>query len=96
MGMLDNIFKNLDDVLKDIEEGGLERRLDNLANMVDKGVKQTLDVTEKVAGAPEKALNLAEEKYQQAEEKVQVIGQKAEVVKRESGKFMDMMPRKQF
>lgn len=96
MGMFDNFFSNLDDVLKDIEEGGLEKRLDNLANMVDKGVKQTLDATDKLATVPEKALNMAEEKVQQAEEKVQVIGQKADVVKRETGKFMDMMPRKEF
>lgn len=84
MGLLDNLFHSLDSTLKDIEEGGLERKLDNLASMIDKSTKQAAETTEKIANLPTKVLHSAEEKTAQIEKRVQGIG-------RQTGKTMDVI-----
>jgi cell division septum initiation protein DivIVA len=94
MGMLDNIFKGIDEALKDIEEGGLERRLDNLASIIDKGSERVDATTKRIANAPDAALKFAETKEKQAEATVQQIGQKAKLVQHEAGKVMDFLPKK--
>jgi hypothetical protein len=87
MGMFDNLFKNLDTVLKEIEGGGLEKKLDNLAGMVDRGSKQVFDTTDRIAKAPEAVLKIAESKKDLVEKQIQVIGEQAQ-------KAMDIIPRR--
>lgn len=79
------MFQNLDDMLKDIEEGGIERRLDNLANMLDNGTKQVVEVTDKVAKAPERALRTAEKTATKIEVKVRAVERTAETISGQTG-----------
>lgn len=84
MGLFDNFFSSLDGVLKEIEEGGLEKRLDGFASMIENGTQQASEAVEKFADSPEKALGFAEGKVQELGEKAQIIGEQA-------GKFKDSL-----
>lgn len=88
MGMFDNIFQNLDKALKEVESGGLEQKLNNFADMVDKTSKKVATTTEQLAGKPAELLEAAEAKREALEEK-------AKVIQTHAGKTMDVIRRKE-
>jgi predicted RecB family endonuclease len=86
MGLFDNIFKSIDDTLKEIENGGLEKKIvegiDNLGRMADKAP----EALEKVAEAPKKALDTFDTKGE-------ALQQVAQNVKQQAQKTIDIMKR---
>jgi phage-related protein len=80
MGMFDNLFQSLDNVLKEVESGELEKKLDNLAGMIDKTSQKVVDTTEKFADKPAELLNKFDEK--------------AEIIKTQTTKTMDVFRQK--
>lgn len=86
MGLLDNIFKSIDDTLKEIENGGLEKKIvegiDSLGRMVDKAP----EALERAADAPKKALDTFDGKGE-------ALQQAAQNVKLQAQKTIDIMKR---
>lgn len=86
--MFDNIFQGLDKALKEVESGGLEQKLNNFADMVDKTSKKVAATTEQLASKPAELLETAEAKRAALEEKAKAIQDQA-------GKTMDVIRRKE-
>ena len=73
MGMFDNLLKMADNSLKAIEEGALEKRLEQVADRLESGIAKASGDVEKVASAPEKMLNRVEQTHANAEEKAKLV-----------------------
>lgn len=84
MGLLDNIFKSLDETLKAVEDGAIEKTLNNAIDMFDAKVGSTLDSAQKLAELPEKALNTAAEK-------ADAIENQAGNLQNQAGRVMDVV-----
>lgn len=84
MGLLDNIFKSLDETLKAVEDGAIEKTLNNALDMFDSKLDTTLESAKKLAEIPEAALNTATEK-------ADAIEKQAEQLQNQAGKVMDVV-----
>ena len=74
MGLFDNLLGMVDETLKAIEDGAIEKTLVNAVDMLENGLDKAVGTAENIAAAPENLLNKAEQTTHVIEEKVQVIG----------------------
>jgi len=87
MGLFDDFLKQVDDGLKAVESGALEKRLNQFADAVEKKTEQASDTLRKTAEKPAEVLKIAEQKKAAVEQGVQVA-------KRQAGKAMDIIHKK--
>jgi len=74
MGFFDDIIKNVDKGLKAVESGALEKKLENVANVVEAHSQKIDNALDKVAGQPDKLLKAAESVKDKVEEQAHKIG----------------------
>jgi|GEM_PF-952605 len=77
MGLFDNLLKSVDNGLKAVESGALEKRLNQFADAVEKRSKQADGTLGKVAERPSELLKAAETKKDAIESKLQAAGEHA-------------------
>jgi predicted RecB family endonuclease len=56
MGLFDNVLRSLDNTLKAIEDGAIEKKITEAVDALDKVVEKAPETLEKVADAPQKAM----------------------------------------
>ncbi|QQS18472.1 hypothetical protein IPL68_07915 [Candidatus Saccharibacteria bacterium] len=79
MWSFDNVLKSLDDTLKAIEDGAIEKKITEAVDALDKVVEKAPEKLEKVADAPQKMLEGMETKretFQQTAANLQKQAQK--------------------
>ncbi len=78
MGLFDNLLKQVDNGLKAVESGALEKRLNQFADSVEKRSKQTDDKLGKIADKPGEILHTAAVKKDALETRVRNVGHQVE------------------
>lgn len=86
MGLLDNVFRSLDDTLKAIEDGAIEKKLDEFGKSLEHIGQKAPEVLEKVADAPANVM-------QQVEARAETLKQAGQVAKNEATKTIDIIQR---
>lgn len=86
MGLFDNVFRSLDDTLKAIEEGAIERKLDVFGKSLERMSQKAPEVLEKVTDAPANIV-------QHIETRADTLKQAGLVAKNEATKTIDIIHR---
>ncbi len=86
MGLLDNVFKSLDDTLKAIEDGAIEKKLDEIGNSLERMTQKAPEVLDKVADTPAKVI----EKF---DANAETLKQTVQVARNEASKTIDIIQR---
>jgi hypothetical protein len=73
MGLFDNLLRTLDDGLKAVESGELEKKLDKFAEAVETRSKQADHTLGKLADRPGELLKAAEKKTVAVEQKAAAL-----------------------
>ena len=84
MGLLDNLFQSLDNTLKDIADGGIEKKIAEGVDALGTLVEQAPAALEKVADAPARAIEAVEGKSD-------VLQQTVQTLKEEAGKTINVI-----
>ncbi|QQS19686.1 hypothetical protein IPL85_05465 [Candidatus Saccharibacteria bacterium] len=87
MGLLDNVFKSIDDTLKAIEDGAIEKKLTEVVDTFEKHVETAPQALEKVAEAPKKALQVFDSK-------TEALQKTSESLRLQASKTIDIIQRK--
>lgn len=77
MGLFDSFLRQLDNGLKSVESGELEKRLDQFAEAVEKKTDQAGKTLDKMSKAPGEVLEAAEAKKEVLKHKAQAVGKQA-------------------
>lgn len=77
MGLFDDLLKRVDNGLKAVESGTLEKRLNQFADAVEKKSNQVDSTLHQTATKPGEALEVAERKKEAVETKAQQLGEHA-------------------
>ncbi|PID99257.1 hypothetical protein CSA80_00610 [Candidatus Saccharibacteria bacterium] len=86
MGLLDNVFRSLDDTLKAIENGAIEEKLDKAGQAIERFAENGPKTLEKAAEAPSKAVQVVETK-------AKALKQTSQTLKTEAAKTIDIVQR---
>lgn len=86
MGLFDNVLKSLDSTLQAIEDGAIEKKLNEAVDALDRA-------TSKAPGMLEKAANMPEQAVQAVEDKAAQLKESGEVLKEQAGKAVDVIQR---
>jgi len=76
MGLLDNLFQSLDNTLKDIADGGLEKKLVEGVDALSQFAETAPEKLEQLAGAPKAALDTVADRVDGLGQTVEAVKQK--------------------
>lgn len=86
MGLFDNVLKSLDDTLKAIEDGAIEKKITDAVDALDRVTEKAPEQLEKIVDAPQNAMRTLDSKSE-------LLGQKAQDIRFHAQKTIDIIQR---